>query len=65
MEQLVTNLVINFPNFAGLLLMLAWQRQTINSLLDNQSRLIDYLLAEVDHEKAQKKPPMQNMDGDL
>jgi hypothetical protein len=62
-EQLVTNIVINLPNFSALLLMLVWQRQTINSLLDNQQKLLAFLLTYIDHTNGNKKPPVSSTDG--
>lgn len=50
-EQAVLNLVNLLPNFAIGLLMLYWQRQTIDRLLDTQSKLIDRLLQYVDSDK--------------
>jgi hypothetical protein len=64
-EQLISNVIINTPNFAALLLMLIWQRQTINSLLDNQQKLLAFLLTYIDHASGNKKPPTLEVDGKL
>jgi len=63
MEQLATNVITNLPNFAAVMLMLIWQRQTINALLENQTKLLDYLLGYIEHEKPNKKPPVLDADG--
>lgn len=51
MEQLLANVITNVPNFAVALVMLWWQKQTIDTLLANQTKLIDRLLEYVDHDK--------------
>lgn len=52
MEQLLLNVVTNIPNFAVAIIMLFWQRQTIDRLLDTQAKLVDRLLDYVDRDKA-------------
>jgi hypothetical protein len=51
MEQLLINVVTNLPNFAVAIVMLFWQRQIIEKLLESQSHLIDRLLQYVDNDK--------------
>jgi hypothetical protein len=51
MEQLLINVVTNLPNFAVAIIMLFWQRQIIEKLLESQSHLIDRLLQYVDNDK--------------
>ena len=51
MEQLLTNIITNLPNFAVALVMLWWQKLTIDQLLENQTKLIDRLLTYVDNDK--------------
>lgn len=51
MEQLLINVITNLPNFAVALVVLWWQKQTIDQLLDNQTKLIDRLLQYVDNDK--------------
>lgn len=51
MEQLFTNLLSQFPNFAVALVMLWWQKVTIEKLLETQTKLIDRLLTYVDNDK--------------
>ena len=41
-------IITNLPNFAVALVMLWWQKQTIDQLLENQTKLIDRLLTYVD-----------------
>jgi hypothetical protein len=50
-EQLLINVVTNLPNFAVAIVMLFWQRQIIEKLLESQSHLIDRLLQYVDNDK--------------
>jgi hypothetical protein len=50
-DQLLTNVITQLPNFAVALVMLWWQKQTIDQLLDNQTKLIDRLLTYVDNDK--------------
>lgn len=51
MEQMLANVITNLPNFAVALVMLWWQKQTIDTLLANQTKLIDRLLEYVDNDK--------------
>lgn len=51
MDQLLTNIITQLPNFAVALVMLWWQKQTIDQLLENQTKLIDRLLTYVDNDK--------------
>lgn len=51
MEELIVNVIANIPNFAVALIMLHWQKQTIDKLLENQSKLIERLLQYVDDER--------------
>lgn len=51
MDQLLTNVITQLPNFAVALIMLWWQKQTIDQLLENQTKLIDRLLSYVDNDK--------------
>jgi len=50
-DQILVNVLTLLPNFAVGLLMLYWQRQTIDRLLETQSKLIDRLLQYVDTDK--------------
>lgn len=52
MEDLLLNVITNLPNFAVAIIMLFWQRQTIDRLLDTQAKLVDRLLDYVDRDKA-------------
>lgn len=52
MEQLLTNVITNLPNFAVAFVVLWWQKQTIDQLLANQTKLIDQLLLYVKEDKA-------------
>lgn len=47
-ETLVSNLIEQIPNLAIALLVLYWQRKTIDDLLSHQRTLIDRLLQMVD-----------------
>ena len=47
-EQWLSDLVAQLPNLAIALLVLYWQRQTIDSLLNHQRQLIDKLVEMVD-----------------
>lgn len=65
-ENLVGNIITLLPNIAVAIWMLHQQGRTIDSLLDNQTKLIDRLLNFVDTEKqraelviAQQKPVTQ------
>ena len=51
MDAMLQNLITNLPNFAVALVMLWWQKQTIDQLLENQKALIDRLLQYVDKDK--------------
>lgn len=51
MDQLFLNVIQQLPNFAVALIMLYWQKQTIDQLLANQTKLIDRLLEYVDTDK--------------
>lgn len=51
MDAMLQNLITNLPNFAVALVMLWWQKQTIDQLLSVQERLIERLLAYVDNDK--------------
>lgn len=51
MEELIINIIANMPNFAVAIVMLYWQKQTIDKLLENQSKLIERLLQYVDDER--------------
>ncbi len=51
MDQFLTNIITQLPNFAVALVMLWWQKQTIDQLLENQTKLIDRLLTYVDNDK--------------
>lgn len=66
-ENLVGNIITLLPNIAVAIWMLHQQGRTIDSLLDNQTKLIDRLLNFVDTEKqraelviAQQKPATQS-----
>jgi len=52
MEQLLTNVLTQFPNLAVAIVMLYWQKMTIEKLLETQTKLIDRLLSYVDNDKA-------------
>jgi hypothetical protein len=51
MEELMMNVIANLPNFAVALVMLYWQRQTIDRLMATQDKLIERLLTYVDNDK--------------
>lgn len=51
MDAVITNLITNLPNFAVALVMLWWQKQTIDQLLATQKDLISQLLQYVDKDK--------------
>jgi hypothetical protein len=50
-DELLSTVILNFPNLAVALVMLFWQRQIIEKLLESQSHLIDRLLQYVDNDK--------------
>jgi hypothetical protein len=45
MDEFVKEVLVNLPNFAGLLLMLIWQQRRIDQLLASQEKLVDEILA--------------------
>lgn len=47
-EALISDLITQLPNLAVAAVVLFWQRQTIDRLLEQQQKLIDKLLAMVD-----------------
>jgi len=51
MEDLLSTIITGLPNLAVALIMLWWQRQTINELMATQQKLIDRLLDYVDNDK--------------
>jgi len=51
MEQLLQTVITQIPNMGVAIWMLYQQQNTIKSLLDNQTRLIDRLLQYVDQDK--------------
>jgi len=50
-DQSLVNMITLLPNFAVGLVMLYWQRQTIDRLLETQSKLIERLVKYADHER--------------
>lgn len=51
MDALLSNVISSLPNIAVALLMLYWQKQTIDSLLATQTKLIDQLMTYVKQDK--------------
>jgi len=43
MDEILKQVIIGFPSFAGLLLMLFWQQKRIDQLLERQNDLLDKL----------------------
>jgi len=50
-EQLVISVLTTLPNLSIAVLMLFWQRRTIDLLLENQNKLIERLVKYADHER--------------
>ena len=48
LEQWLADLTVQLPNLAVALLVLYWQRKTIDELLEHQRQLVDRLLQIVD-----------------
>lgn len=52
MEQLLANVITNIPNFAVAIVVLYWQRQTIDRLIDSHAKLSDRFLDYVARDNA-------------
>jgi len=48
LEQLISSVVLNIPNFSVALLVVYWQSKMIDKLLDNQAKLLDKLLDQIE-----------------
>jgi hypothetical protein len=44
MEELITNVILNIPNFSVAILVVFWQNRMIDKLLENQRVLLERLL---------------------
>lgn len=61
---MLQNIITNLPNFAVALVMLWWQKQTIDQLLAVQEKLIERLLAYVDNDKREAAQILSVVKGD-
>jgi hypothetical protein len=48
LEELVTSVILNIPNFSVAILVVFWQNRMIDKLLENQRVLLERLLNQAD-----------------
>jgi len=51
MDEILKTLIFGFPNFAGLFLVLWWQRQSNERLIATLERLVDLVVDCYEHQK--------------